>query len=107
MVENILIPIILDGRSKVGKTSLFNHFCKPNSNKNPRCTIGVNFGIKSNSLFNQKASALIWDLNGKAKYDDLRAGFYKRAACLILVCDVTLRKTYRRFDYFIDLADEM
>ncbi|MFO8020075.1 MAG: Rab family GTPase [Promethearchaeia archaeon] len=102
-----MIPIIIDGRSNVGKTSLVNHMLNPTRSKKPENTIGINFGLKNYFLFNQNVSALFWDLAGKPKYDFLRVSFYKRAACLILVCDVTLRKTSKRFDYFIELADEM
>lgn len=106
MVENILIPIVLDGASNVGKTSIFTHLGHYKDEIPLIPTTGLNFRLNSYSIFNKAVNTLVWDLAGRQKFNFLREGFYKRASCMILVCDITLRKTYKRFDYFIELADE-
>ena len=69
--------IILLGDVAVGKSSILNKFTTNKINMEHKCTIGVDFKLKSLIIDDKSAADLqIWDTCGQEKYQTITRNYY-------------------------------
>jgi len=95
------IRIILLGDSGVGKTCLMQKFVLDEFNTNHICTIGVDFKTKIMSFKNKPKKVYIWDTAGQERFRTITRTFYRGAMGIILVYDVTDRKSFKNITYWL------
>ena len=102
-VANIKIVVI--GEPATGKTSLVQSFCSGKSacgSYDP--TVGVDPCFKMIPLRDKQLRLNIWDTSGDPEFVDVRNEFYKEAHGLILVFDVTQRRSFQVLDAWLGEA---
>ena len=93
---DIAKKIVLIGDSGVGKTCIISRFVSGDFNKNTNSTDGASYATKKLVLPKLKTSINldIWDTAGQERYKSLTKFFYKDAAMIIMVYDVTLKTSF-------------
>ena len=94
--SDIAKKIVLIGDSGVGKTCIISRFVSGDFNKNMNSTDGASYATKKLVLPKLKTSINldIWDTAGQERYKSLTKFFYKDAAMIIMVYDVTLKTSF-------------
>ena len=88
--------LVLVGDSGVGKTCIISRFISEDYNPNVNSTDGVSYATKHLDLpkINKSIDLDIWDTAGQEKYKSLTKFFYKDAQMVIMVYDITFKKTF-------------
>ena len=89
------------GESGVGKTSIIQAFKKEDSDK-PQPTMSANFTKKIVKIksFKKSICFFYWDLPGNKNLRKLAKIFYEKADVIVLVCDVTNKKSLNELTNF-------
>ena len=92
----IICRTILIGEGGVGKTCIILRFLNNEFQHGIPLTTGASFADKVLSIkeYNTKLEYKIWDTAGQERYRGLAKIFYKNADIVILVYDITRRKTF-------------
>ena len=96
MTENKICKVILVGESGVGKTCIIVRFVSEEYKEETISTTGASYASKIIEFADYKKSIQfqIWDTAGQEKYRGLTKLFYKDAKIVILVYDMTRRKSF-------------
>ena len=96
MTENKICKVILVGESGVGKTCIIVRFVSEEYKEETISTTGASYASKIMEFSDYKKSIQfqIWDTAGQEKYRGLTKLFYKDARIVILVYDMTRRKSF-------------
>ena len=87
--------VIMLGNISVGKTCLLSYFIDSTFKEIYSCTVGVDFKIKTVVLGpNLKVDLQIWDTSGEERFRTITRQYYRDAAGIILVFDVTNEKSF-------------
>lgn len=98
-----MFKVILLGNIAVGKTCILNRFCSNSFSSDYKCTVGVEFKVKSLSVDDSTIADLkIWDTCGDEKYRTLTKQYYREANGVILVFDLTQRETFVKLEYWLE-----
>jgi small GTP-binding protein len=90
MDTDYLFKIILIGDCNVGKTSFLYKFVENYNTKVYEPTIGVDFNSKIvEDSNNNKIKLHIWDTAGQEKFRSIVETYYRDAAGVILIYDIT------------------
>ena len=93
--DEVVYKIVLIGESWAGKTSIINRFIDDTFNENVISTLSVQFLRKNLELPGNKRITLdIWDTAGQERYRSLNRIFYSNAKAVILVYDITNKKSF-------------
>ena len=83
------------GESSVGKTSILHRFIGQKFAESYRCTVGVEFKIKSILLDPYTIAELkIWDTCGEEKFRSVTRQYYNDANGIVLLFDLNDRNSY-------------
>ena len=89
------VKIIFVGDTDVGKTSIVTRIRDNSFYENTKPTIGMDLLLKEVDLKDRKRfPVVIWDTAGQERFRGMAPFYYKGAKCVIVVFDVTNRKTY-------------
>ena len=87
--------IVLIGETAVGKTSLLERYLYATFSKNSVITVSATYATKKVKKNDGKEIILqLWDTAGQENYKSLAKLFYKNAAVIIMVYDITNRKSF-------------
>ena len=89
-----LFKLLIIGESGVGKTCLLLRFTDDSFTANHLTTIGIDFKIKIINLEGKLIKLQIWDTAGQERFRTITKTYYKGAHGIILIYDVTSRKTF-------------
>jgi len=92
--------IIVCGDPEVGKTSTVLQFTDNAFRRSYMPTIGVNVSEKRVRYKNAKIGFLIWDIGGHRRFEVMRKHFYKGAEGVVLVFDLTNKKSFENISYW-------
>ena len=96
-----LIKIIIIGDPGVGKTSLVKQFISEKFSRDYRITIGTNIFTQNLTLNTGEITKLqIWDIAGQERWVEMRHLYYKGAHGVMMVADLTRRKTFEQLVKF-------
>ena len=92
---DLTIKILLLGDSSVGKTCFLKRYTDNTFQDAYLSTIGFDFKFKFVTLDNGKTVKVqLWDTAGQERFRTIAKSYYKGAHGIILIYDVTNRKTY-------------
>jgi len=98
----LTFKIILLGDSSVGKTSLILRFCDNKFIEIGTSTIGVDTKTKDIRHNGKKIELEIWDTAGQERFKALAKNSYKGSDGIILVYDITQKKTFSNIKHWYD-----
>ena len=101
--------VVLLGDSGVGKTCIISRYISGQFDENTASTNGGSYASKIVEYPELGKSLMfdIWDTAGQEKYKALTKFFYKDAAVVILVYDITVRQTFENIkDYWYKQIQE-
>ena len=100
--------IIVCGDPGVGKTSTILRFTDNAFIRTYIPTLGINISEKNIRIKDNLVKLIIWDIAGQVKFETMRRHFYKGAEALILIFDLTNRKTFESiFNWYKDIKNHM
>ena len=103
-----IMKVVLVGDSSVGKTNLLLRYTKNEFSNSTKPTIGTDFFSKTLNILSLQVKVQFWDTAGQEKYRSLASSYYKEAHGIILVYDITRRKTFQNCTRWIqDIKDHV
>ena len=90
--ENIKVTLI--GGSGVGKTCIIRRYYDNEYVENPASTCGGSYSAKQLKINNKIIQIDLWDTAGQERFRSLGKHFYKDAYIVILVYDITNKKSF-------------
>ena len=100
------VEIALLGDTGVGKSSLLYQYSDGVFESDLRGTAGIDHKQKNTIFENSSVKMTIWDTAGMVKYRPLAHTYYKGAAGIILVYDVTDSQSFENMGYWLDKIRE-
>ena len=82
------------GSSGVGKTALLKRLVEDTFTEVSLATIGVEFDSAVGVVDNRKGKLQIWDTAGQERFRSIAKAYYRNAAGVIVVYDLTDRKSF-------------
>lgn len=93
--------VIVVGDPSVGKTSTVLRFTYNAFTRTYMPTIGTSISEKNIKIGNNNVNLIIWDVAGQSKFEMMRRHFYQGAESVLMVFDLTLRKTFESMKNWI------
>jgi small GTP-binding protein len=94
-MSSFKLKILLIGAAAVGKRSLIQRFIKNRFAANYKLTVGVDILTKDVEFRSGEIATLsIWDIGGQQRFEFIRSTFYKGAAGILIIFDLTREQTY-------------
>ena len=97
-----IFKIVLVGDTCVGKSCILVRFSDDVFVDNYVTTIGVDFRFKTLIVNNKIAKIQIWDTAGQERYRSITTAYYRGAAAIIIVCDMTNRDSFYNINNWIE-----
>ncbi|MFW9976772.1 MAG: GTP-binding protein [Candidatus Thorarchaeota archaeon] len=107
-----LFKTMIIGEGAVGKTALVNRYTTGAFETDYKTTIGSQFAVKLTHVSPPDEPYAIgikvqaWDVAGQARFKAVRKMYYSGAAGVILVFDVTRRRSFQELVKWVEEADE-
>ena len=97
-----IFKLILIGNSGVGKSSILNRYMNKTFEESYKCTIGVDFLMKSIEINGKTVKLQLWDTAGQEKYKSMVASYYRGANVALVVFDITNRESFDSLPLWIE-----
>ena len=97
-----VFKVLLIGDSGVGKSSLLMRFADDVFTGNFLPTIGVDFKIRTTEANGSVVKLQMWDTAGQEKFKTIVSAYYKGAHGIILVYDITDRRSFMDLQSWLD-----
>ena len=97
-----LFKLILIGNSGVGKSSILQRYMNKTFEESYKCTIGVDFLMKSIELKGKTVKLQLWDTAGQEKYKSMVASYYRGANVALVVFDITSHSSFESLPLWIE-----
>ncbi len=91
-MNNNIYKIVLLGEYSAGKTSIAKRYCQDTFDEYSESTIGASYFPKILNEHNIKLD--IWDTAGQERYRALCSIYYKNASAVIIIFDLTSKKSF-------------
>ena len=95
------IKILMLGDSGVGKSSLIVRWTQDSFSTDLVGTVGVNFKTRKVIIGSEHVQAQVWDTAGQEQFHKITTSYYKGANGIMLVYDVSDRKSVDNVEYRI------
>ena len=97
-----ILRIVVIGDCSVGKTAFTNRLTEGYFSKNYEGTIGVDYGSTIINIHNHiPIKCQLWDTAGQETFAPLITTYYKDVAGIIMVFDISKRRTFEHLDYWL------
>lgn len=90
------------GDAGVGKSCLIKRFCEQKFYSKYTSTIGVDFGVKKVEYAGTEIRVNLWDMAGGGEFREVRNELYQDAEGILLVFDVSSRRTFDSLPGWLD-----
>ena len=97
-----IFKLILIGNSGVGKSSILQRYMNKTFEESYKCTIGVDFLMKSVEVKGKKVKLQLWDTAGQEKYKSMVSSYYRGANVALVVFDITSRSSFESLPLWIE-----
>ena len=105
--KELLYKILLLGDSSVGKTCFLMRYADNTFQEIHMSTIGLDYKLKNVQLDDGKIVKIqIWDTAGQDRFRSITKNYYKGAHGIILIYDVTSRKTFENIKNWVKQIKE-
>ena len=105
--KELLYKILLLGDSSVGKTCFLMRYADNTFQEIHMSTIGLDYKLKNVQLDGGKiVKVQIWDTAGQDRFRSITKNYYKGAHGIILIYDVTSRKTFENVKNWVEQIKE-
>ena len=101
MSAKYIIKILTLGDTMVGKSSIVVRFSDNKFDDNIFSTIGIDFKTKFMKMGDSLVKVLIWDTAGQEKFQNIAKNYYKGANGVLLVYDISSKKSFERVGYWL------
>ncbi len=107
-----LFKLMVIGEGAVGKTTLVNRYVTGTFERDYKTTIGSQFAVKlahispPDAEYSTGIKIQAWDVAGQARFKAVRKMYYSGAAGIIIVFDVTRRRSFTELSKWVQEADE-
>ena len=101
MSSKYIIKILTLGDTSVGKSSIVLRFSDDKFDDKIFSTIGIDFKTKYIKLDKFSVKVLIWDTAGQEKFQNIAKQYYKGANGVLLIYDISNRKSFERIDFWL------
>lgn len=101
-----VIRLLLLGDSAVGKSSLLLRFSEGRFENNFVITIGVDFKTKTVNIDGKTHKVQVWDTAGQERFRTITPAYYRNAMGVLILFDVTNKKSFDNVDYWVRNLDE-
>ena len=101
MSSKYIIKILTLGDTSVGKSSIVLRFSDNKFDDKIFSTIGIDFKTKYIKLDKFSVKVLIWDTAGQEKFQNIAKQYYKGANGVLLIYDISNRKSFERIDFWL------
>ena len=102
MSANYIIKILTLGDTEVGKTSIVLRYSDDKFQDSKTATIGIDFKIKIIKKGKEKIKVSIYDTAGQERFQNIVKHYYRGANGVLLVYDITKRKTFEKLNFWIN-----
>mmetsp|Transcript_14286 Transcript_14286/g.42604 ORF Transcript_14286/g.42604 Transcript_14286/m.42604 type:complete len:392 (+) Transcript_14286:66-1241(+) len=92
------------GCGGVGKSTIIKRYCEGRFVQKYITTIGIDYGVKPVRLNGHDLKVNFFDTSGGDEFQEIRVEFYEKSNAVMLVYDVTNRKSFAELDFWIDEA---
>lgn len=105
-----IFKIIIVGNSGVGKTSILTRYTDDVFTESFISTIGVDFRFKTIPIENKYTNKIetiklqIWDTAGQERFKNITSAYYRNADGLVIVYDITDKKSFSNITNWISEA---
>ena len=99
-----MFKIIIIGDAGVGKSNILVRYTKNEFDSSMKPTVGIEFASKKIKIGDANIKLQIWDTAGQEKFKSVSKQYYKGAVGVMLVYDITKRKTYENVPKWIEEA---
>ena len=97
-----IFKLILIGNSGVGKSCILQRYIKHTFEESYKCTIGVDFLMKSIVINGQTVKLQLWDTAGQEKYKSMVSSYYRGANVALIVFDITNHQSFDSLPMWIE-----
>ena len=97
-----IFKLILIGNSGVGKSSIIQRYMKQTFEDSYKCTIGVDFLMKTLEIKGKTVKLQLWDTAGQEKYKSMVASYYRGANVALVVFDITNHSSFDSLPLWIE-----
>ena len=97
-----IFKLILIGNSGVGKSCILQRYMKHTFEETYKCTIGVDFLMKSLIIKQKTVKLQLWDTAGQEKYKSMVSSYYKGANVAFIVFDLTSHESFDALPIWIE-----
>ena len=97
-----IFKLILIGNSGVGKSCILQRYIKHTFEESYKCTIGVDFLMKSIVINGQTVKLQLWDTAGQEKYKSMASSYYRGANVALIVFDITNHESFDALPLWIE-----
>ena len=101
-----MFKVLLLGDAGVGKTSLMWRFSDDVFNHTYISTIGIDFKLRTIDVEGQKVRLQVWDTAGQERFHAISVSYYRTAAGIMLVYDITRRGSFENIAKWLRKIDE-
>ena len=99
--DELTCKAILLGNSSIGKTCIIRRLCENSYDMSTTLTLGASAQTKTICFSNTKRLRLeVWDTAGQECYRSLNKIFYRDAKIVVLVYDITNRKSFDELQHY-------
>ena len=99
---DVYVKILLLGDSGVGKTCLLRRYQENNYKNDFISTMGIDYKTHYLKVDGKRVKCQIWDTAGQERFHVITRAFYKGAHGIVLVYDISDRKTFTNIEYWMN-----
>ncbi|KAA1471523.1 ras-domain-containing protein [Dentipellis sp. KUC8613] len=98
---DFLMKFIIIGEAGTGKSCLLHHFTHNSFKEHSQHTIGVEFSSRTVKLGEKRIKLQLWDTAGQERFRSVTRSYYRGAAGVILVYDITNRDSFLKLPVWL------
>ena len=95
---DVEFKLMMLGDSGVGKTAILRRYCDDTFDAKWINTIGIDFKMKNVEIEDKKVRLQIWDTAGQERFQAMAHSFYRGAAGILLVYDITSLESFEHVE---------
>jgi DnaJ family protein C protein 27 len=98
------VKIMSLGSAAVGKSCLIKRYCEGRFVQKYITTIGIDYGVKPCKVLGHDLKVNFFDTSGGDEFKDIRVDFYDNVSGVVLVYDVTNRRSFTDLEGWLEEA---